>query len=124
MTKDLLIQAILCTRPPGTKFKYFSTPITSGDRVLNVRNNIKWVERIRLIEAAPVLDPSAIMFPPSWCQASIMEFWYQLITDHVDELIMAPTWDTSAGARMEHAHAISKGIKVSYYDDKMDAIDF
>ncbi len=122
MTKDLIIQGMTCTRPIGTKLKYFSTAVTSGNPEQNKNNNLRWIEEIRNIEGGPVLDPSVIIFPSSWTQIDIMDLWFGVLYSHVDRLIMSPSWKSSTGAKAEWGYALDHGIDICYYNSTKKCI--
>jgi hypothetical protein len=43
--------------------------------------------------------------------------WKNVLDSGISQLIMTPRWDLSRGAKVEHDHAVMRGIQVDYRDD-------
>lgn len=108
-------------------FAFVSGMISSdGPKLIDRNMNIlsESTDHVRGISPKPVTSASDIFhkellakFRETTTQEQWDLLWKNVLDSGINQLIVIPRWNFSRGAKVEHDHAIRKGIPVEYRDD-------
>jgi hypothetical protein len=91
-------------------------PTEFRDRVIrpNEREAHKYAQMVRRRSSngGVVVNPGAL-FVPDWSQRDYMNFWEETIRSYCMEVVLAPGWEYSSGARYEAAISLQTMLKLS-----------
>jgi len=79
----------------------------------NEREAHKFAQMVRRLGDKGVVINPGELFVPEWTQADYLAFWEETIRSYCLEMVMAPGWEFSAGARFEAGLALQSNMKVS-----------
>lgn len=89
-------------------------PDTYRERVIaaNSREASKYAQMARQLGRGKLVVNPAALSMPGWSQPDYMQFWEDTIRSYSLELIMAPGWELSSGARKEVVIALESMLPI------------
>ena len=133
---DLLVALVGLCADSKHPFVYLSVPITTGRAYLeryvengrgpdeawrsqdarkaarsdNERRAHAAADRLRMILAGTVIDPSCLVDVPGWAQADYHAFWLRVLDKYAEKVFFLDGWHYSVGCTTEFVCAVELGL--------------
>ncbi len=109
--RDLMLMKELGVTKEELRAKY---PQEHRRRVIgpNEREVYKFAQMVRKLEGRGFVVNPGELYVPGWSQEDYIGFWEEIIRSFCLEIVLAPGWEFSAGARFEASLSLQTNLKV------------